>query len=69
MEPIYLHIVHRLADFHYVSIGKYMYTRRHAIALERIIDSGFGLDRYAFTAGSCVRHRKVDGSLRTTYDA
>jgi hypothetical protein len=50
-EPIYKYIVHRLADFHYVSIGKYMYTQRHAVILERN-DSGFGLDRYAFTAGS-----------------
>jgi hypothetical protein len=49
--PIYTFVAHLLADFHYVSIGKYMYTQRHAVALERN-DSGFGLDRYAFTAGS-----------------
>jgi hypothetical protein len=50
-EPIYMFIANRLPDLHYVSIGKYMYTQRHAITLERN-DSGFGLDRYAFTAGS-----------------
>jgi hypothetical protein len=57
-EPIYKFVVHRLADFHYVSIGKSIYTQRHAVALERN-DSGFGLDRYAFTAGSyCYNHPK-----------
>jgi hypothetical protein len=56
-EPIYKFIVNRLADFHYVSIGKYMYTQRHAVALERN-DSGFSLDRYAFTARTyCYRSR------------
>jgi hypothetical protein len=50
-EPIYMFIANRLPDLHYVSIGKYMYTQRHAVTLERN-DSGFGLDRYAFTAGS-----------------
>jgi hypothetical protein len=57
-EPIYKFVVHQLADFHYVSIGKSIYTQRHAVALERN-DSGFGLDRYAFTAGSyCYNHPK-----------
>jgi hypothetical protein len=50
-EPIYNYIVNRLANLSYVSIGKYMYTQRHAVTLERN-DSGFGLDRFAFTAGS-----------------
>jgi hypothetical protein len=49
-EPIYKFVV-RLTDLHYISVGKFMYTQRHAVALERN-DSGFGLDRYAFTAGS-----------------
>jgi hypothetical protein len=48
--PIYTFVHYLLADFHYVSIGKHIYTQRHAVALERN-DSGFGLDRYAFTAG------------------
>jgi hypothetical protein len=49
-EPIYEYVVNRLGDLHYVSLGKYMYTRKHVVALERN-DSGFCLDRYAFTAG------------------
>jgi hypothetical protein len=54
-EPIYKLIAHELKDLNYVSIGKYMYTHRHAVTLERN-DSGFGLDRYAFTAKSyCYR--------------
>jgi hypothetical protein len=58
-EPIY-EFVHRLGDLHYVSLGKYMYTHRHAVALERN-DSGFCLDRYAFTAGPyCYRKRPKD---------
>jgi hypothetical protein len=48
-EPIY-EFLYRLRDLHYVSIGKFMYPHRHAVALERN-DSGFCLDRYAFTAG------------------
>jgi hypothetical protein len=57
-EPIYKYVVHRLADLNYVSIGKHIYTQRHAVALERN-DSGFGLDRYAFTAGSyCYKERQ-----------
>jgi hypothetical protein len=59
-EPIYKYVVNRLADFHYVSLGKYVYTRKHAVALERN-DSGFCLDRYAFTAGSyCYQKRPKD---------
>jgi hypothetical protein len=59
-EPVYKFVVHRLTNFHYVSIGKFMYTQRHAVALERN-DSGFGLDPYAFTAGSyCYNHGPND---------
>jgi hypothetical protein len=36
------------SDLHYVSLGKVMYTQRHVVLL--VNDSGFGLDRYAFTA-------------------
>jgi hypothetical protein len=54
-EPIYKLIAHQLLDLDYISIGKYMYTQRHAATLERN-DSGFGLDRYAFTAETyCYR--------------
>jgi hypothetical protein len=49
-EPIYKYVVNRLDDFHYVWLGKYMYTRRHAVALERN-DSGFCLDRYMLSRG------------------